>query len=348
MAERDLQGSFLKRVLVKPLLMPGLSRRLSAMTDTQATIFMLHRFLAPELGVQGLSPETLRENLVYLRKHRFDLISLEEMFRRLQEGIPLKGAIAFTIDDGYFDHGRVGAPVFASFDCPVTTFVATGFLDGKTWFWWDKLTTIFEQTKRKELRARIGNQVKVYRLAPDSLTASCLELQLLCQDASEANRLACINELSIEAEVELPSAAPPRFAPMSWEEARQLEKKGMTFGPHTVTHPVLSSTPHAQAEFEIVESWKRLSAEVSRPVPIFGYPSGRTRDFGDREVGLIRRLGLLGAVTGAPGRIKQADFRKPTAAFRVPRFGFRGNLEHLMQCVSGLEMLKADFRRAIA
>ncbi len=164
MAESDLQVPFLKRVLLKPLLMPGVTRALSAATDTQATIFMLHRFPVPELGVEGHDLAALRRNLAYLRKERYDLISLEEMFRRFREGVPLKKAIAFTIDDGYFDNAHIGGPVFAEFDCPVTTFVTTGFLDGKIWFWWDKLTTIFERTRRRELRARIGAKETTYRL----------------------------------------------------------------------------------------------------------------------------------------------------------------------------------------
>ncbi len=27
---------------------------------------------------------------------------------------------------------------------------------------------------------------------------------------------------------------------MSWDQARLCEERGMTFGPHTVTHPILS------------------------------------------------------------------------------------------------------------
>jgi len=349
MAESGLQVPFLKRMLLKPLLVPGIAGALSAVTDTRATIFMLHRFPVPELGVAGHDLAALRRNLAYLRKQRYDLISLEEMFRRFREGTPLKRAIAFTIDDGYFDHARIGGPVFAEFDCPATTFVTTGFLDGKIWLWWDKLTTIFEGTRRRELRARIGGEVKVYRLDPETRAAACVDLQLLCQDASEADRLACVEELGREADVEVPASPPPRFAPLSWDEARQLEKGGMSFGPHTVTHPVLSSAPDSQAEFEIVESWKRLSAEVSRPVPVFCYPAGRMGDFGEREISVIRQLGLWGAVIGRPGRIAPAALRDSgPAPFRVPRFGYLDSLPHLMQCICGLETLKARFREVVA
>jgi peptidoglycan/xylan/chitin deacetylase (PgdA/CDA1 family) len=349
MAENGLQVPFLKRILLKPLLMPGLANVLSALTDTHATIFMLHRFSVPELGVEGHDPAALRQNLAHFRKQGYDLISLEEMFRRLREGLPLKRAVAFTIDDGYFEHGSVGGAVFAEFDCPATIFVVTGFLDGKNWFWWDKLTWIFERTKRTELRARVGGKEILYRLDSEPRAATCWKLNLLCQNASEADRLACVEELSRNAEVELPASPPPRFAPLSWDEARKLEKRGMGFGPHTVTHPVLSTATDAQAEFEITESWARLSQEVARPVPVFCYPNGRLRDFGEREINVIRGLGLWGAVVGKPGPLAPAGFRdSQKAPFLVPRFGYLDSLPHLMQCVSGVEILKARFRGAPA
>jgi Polysaccharide deacetylase len=232
----------------------------------------------------------------------------------------------------------------------VTTFVTTGYLDGKTWFWWDKLEYIFERTKRTELPARLEDRQIVYRL--DSLgarSAGSKDLSLRCQDASEADRLACILETSREAEVELPAKPPARFAPLSWDTARSLEKGGMAFGPHTVSHPVLSTTSDEQAEFEITESWKRLSAEVAKPVPVFCYPSGRARDFGEREMEIVRRMGLLGAVSGQPGELRPAAFRQsPTLPYRVPRFGYSDSLPHVLQCVSGLETMKSRLRGASA
>lgn len=328
----------LKRLVLKPLLLPGVARTLSAVTGAEACIFMLHRFSAPEGGVHGHDPEALRRNLAHLRKRRYELISVKEVFRRLGDREPLKRAVAFTIDDGYFDHARIAAPIFAEFECPVTAFVATGFLDGKIWFWWDQLTHIFESTKRKQLTARVGDQTVEYKLGSAADRAEqCWNLNVLCQNATEANRQTCVEELSREADVELPATPPARFAPMSWDEARKLEKRGMSFGPHTVTHPVLTGTPDAQAEFEIAESWKRVSEEVTEPVPVFCYPNGRLRDFGDRDVAVIRRLGLNGAVVGQVGAVKPD-------LFRVPRFGYRDSLTDVLQCLSGLEQAKAKLR----
>jgi peptidoglycan/xylan/chitin deacetylase (PgdA/CDA1 family) len=341
--------SVLKRIFLSPLSAPGVAQALATVTGTQATIFMLHRFSVPDLGIRGHEPASVRRNLAYLRKQRYQLLSLADLFQKLLHQEPLERAVAFTIDDGYFDHGQIAAPIFQEFDCPVTTFLVSSFAEGQSWFWWDKLAYIFEETKRPALNARLGSAMIPYATdSPEARESACQDLNRRCSNASEADRLRSVLDLSREAEVELPQAPPARFAALTWDDARSLESRGMTFGPHTVTHPVLSSTPAEQAEFEISESWKRVSSEVSRPVPIFCYPNGRRRDYGEREISAVRRLGLWGAVEGEGGNVSAAGFEESESArYQIPRFGYSDSLPHLLQCVSGVETVKARIRGAL-
>jgi peptidoglycan/xylan/chitin deacetylase (PgdA/CDA1 family) len=340
-------GHFLKRALIAPLRVARVAEVLADATDTQVSIFMLHRFSSPEDGVQGHDPATVRAILSHLRKKGYDLLSLQEVFRRLRENETLKRAVAFTIDDGYFDHGSVAGPIFAELDCPVTIFAVTGFVDGKIWLWWDQVQYICENTSHKTLKAKVGNEERSYTLdSVPARMAAAHDISWWCQDASEADRKACIARLSQDAEVDVPAKPPRQFAPLSWDDARRLEKQGVTFGPHTVTHPVLSSTSDDQARGEISVSWQRVCAELASPVPVFCYPHGRQRDFGPREMEAVQQTGLWGAVRGYPGRLSTDQFREPPAICRVPRFAFSEDLTDILQCVSGLETVKARLRGA--
>jgi len=337
----------IKRGLLRILEVPAVADILAQLAVARASIFMLHRFSDPEHGVSGHSPQALRAVLSHLRKQRYDLISLEDLFRRLRDGEPLNRAVAFTIDDGYFDHARVAAPVFAEFDCPATIFAVTGFLDGNIWLWWDQLSYIFAQTRRPEITLRLAGKETVYRLgSAEDRGISATGVNVRFQDALDHDRVASLADLSREAGVELPSTPPPAFAPLSWSEARQLEKRGITFGPHTVSHPVLSNTSAEQAEAEIVDSWNRLRAELARPVPVFCYPNGRRRDYGAREINAVVSAGLWGAVVGYEGPFRPEEFRHPPAICRVPRFAYQDNLLDVLQCVSGLAVMKARLRKA--
>lgn len=324
---------------------PVLPEWLAGLTHSEATIFMAHRFCVPELGISGHSPQNLREILAELRKRRYDLISVEEIFRRLREHETLERAVAFTIDDGYYDVAQIASPIFAEFDCPATVFAVTDFLDGKIWLWWDKIAYIFTQTKRLEISVQLGKERFHFRLESDVARASCHVLAGRLYSVSEADRLACLEELSATAEVKLPSRPPERFRALSWDEARELESHGINFGPHTVTHPILSSVSAEQSEREITGSWQRLRAEVGRPVPIFCYPGGGPTHFGGREIATMGRIGLWGAVTGESGNIRSGSFRNSTDQwYRVPRYPYQGTLQNVLQCVSGTESLKAKFR----
>ena len=153
------------------------------------------------------------------------------------------------------------------------------------------------------------------------------------------------------AEVELPLQAPEIYSPMSWSEARQCEQLGMTFGPHTVTHPILANTSDEQSAFEIEESWRRVAAEVKHPVPVFCYPNGQPTDFGEREVNTIARVGLRGAVVGSGGYARGDTIRGEQSRFRIRCFGMPGDLEgfaDLIQFVKGIERIKEGIRGARA
>src|SRR5690606_36071532 len=86
--------------------------------------------------------ELLRSALTVLRSQKVRLLSLRELLVAVHAGEPIEGFV-FTVDDGYDDFETRGAPVFQEFDCPVTVFVATGFLDRAYWHWWDKADWVF-------------------------------------------------------------------------------------------------------------------------------------------------------------------------------------------------------------
>ena len=128
-----------KGLVRKVITLPLLPEWIGRWTDTQATVFMAHRFSAPDVGLAAQDPRALRRTLAELRKRRYNLISIEELFRRLRENEPVRRAVAFTLDDGYFDQGEIAGPIFAEFDCPATIFTVSDFIDGKMWLWWDRM-----------------------------------------------------------------------------------------------------------------------------------------------------------------------------------------------------------------
>lgn len=324
------------------------SRMFWPLVRSRATIYMLHRFRDPEIGVDGLDCEALRRSLAALRKQRLEILPLATLLQDLIEGREhLTPAVAFTIDDGYIDHAKVAAPIFAEFDCPVTTFVTTGFLDGQLWLWWDRIRYIFENTQRSSVTVSLSGVRFTYSLR-DAFEKSRAEEDFVsrCKEVPDVDKNQAVTQLAQSAEVDIPAKPPLRFAPMTWDDLRRCEKMTMTFGPHTVTHPVLSRASDAQSRFELVESWQRLRREAANPVAIGCYPNGRNGDFGEREIRILDSLGFLGAVTGIIGYADSAVIRRAAAErFRVRRFAYPDNIDDVLMVTGGAERLKQLVRR---
>jgi len=327
--------------------LPGATAPFGPLMKRRATVFMFHRFRDPERSVEGHDPATVRRGLEYLRRHRYDLLDLEELVRRLgEDGRSLNRAVAFTIDDGYYDQSSIAARVFAAFDCPVTTFVTTGFLNGDLWFWWDQLDFVLRHTDRRRLIVPLSHRELDLRRTGTGWHDAKVALTALCKTVADP-RADVVKPLAAVAEVKVPARPPDKYAPMTWSQVRACETSGMRFGPHTVTHPILSLVSDAQSRSELVDSWNRLRAEARAPVAVYCYPNGRARDFGRREIDVLNALGLLGAVTGVPGYAEAARvLASPEVCFAVNRFGYPDSLPQMIQLASGAERFKEIVRAA--
>jgi peptidoglycan/xylan/chitin deacetylase (PgdA/CDA1 family) len=338
-ATKRLLHDVLSSRCVSPVWVP-LSRQ-------RVSIFALHRFATADGEVAGHDPALLRSTLERLRRERYTILTLQDAVRRLRERAAFpRCSLVFTVDDGYFDFSEVAAPIFAAFDAPVTVFVTTGFLDGTHWQWWDQIEYVFTHSPLKVVSVEragrkftvpLGNRAARRRVA-SQIAHDCTAL-------SDRDLQDFIHALSTAADVEIPGRPPAHAAPMGWDACRRLEAQGVSFGPHTVSHPVLIRTSATDAAWEIAESWKRLQQRVARPVSILAYPNG---DYGDREPELAARAGLQGAVTTEPAYAASDWFHAPQGNFTIPRFPYPDYPAKVCLTAAGFMRVSAAVRRAFA
>src|SRR4051812_48565990 len=84
---------------------------------------------------------------------------------------------------------------------------------------------------------------------------------------------------------------------MSWDEVREMAANGISFGGHTITHPVLTQVPIATAQHEISECKARIEQEIGRSPQAFAYPVGGAMRFDTEVKGLVRKAGFRYATT---------------------------------------------------
>lgn len=306
------------------------------------TIFMLHRFTDPGNGVEGQDPGVLRDCLAWLRRRDAPVLSLQEIFERAERGAPVPpGAVCFTVDDGYYDFSEVALEVFSDYDVPVTVFLPTGFVDGDCWLWWDRVRYVVHRTERSRLPAVLPD-VSAVRLEGGHDRDGDRErlvdrVVAVLERLPDDRRRRAIRALADAAGVEIPGEPPATCRPMTWEEVRSAEARGVRFAPHSVEHPVLSNCTDGRVRREVEASWSRLREEVEHPVPVFAYPQGSEWAFGEREERAVRSTGLLGAVSAAEGYAPgTGDGRFDARRWKLPRFAFPDERPRFLRIVSGL------------
>lgn len=257
-------------------------------------ILNAHRY-TPEFRPQ------LEARCAYLRKH-YNVVSMDEVSAWLWNGTPLPPhAVAHTVDDGYRDFYEHAYPVYSAYGIPVTVFLVSEFLDGRCWMWWDKVTYLFRRTPRSAVVVDLpSGQALSFTLATDvqrkSAATECINA---LTSFPHPRVLDVVEELPGVLCTELPLAPPEEYAPLGWDEVREMMAGGITFGAHTMTHALLPDIEEpAVLRVELVGCKRRLEEATGVEVQHFAYPNG-DHSAATREA--VRAAGFRTASTMDPG-----------------------------------------------
>ena len=101
----------------------------------------------------------------------------------------------------------------------------------------------------------------------------------------------------------------------TWEQAREMEKEGISIQSHTATHRSMTDLSDEQLRAELVESKKKAEEELGHPVEYMAYPTG-TYNLHIAE--MVKEAGYKAAFTIKYGNVDEAS--NIYALERVPVF----------------------------
>ena len=237
--------------------------------------------------------EDFDRQVAFLAKD-FDVIGLsdlDEVLRRKRGRFVL-----LTFDDGYRDNYSTAFPILKSHDVSATFFIATGFIDQPRAPWWDEIAWMVRSSSKQSLAPNRWLSTPVIFDEPDRDQAIGRVLSIYKGLGPEESD----EYLDFVAEVldtgRCPtSAANDRW--MTWDMLREMRDQGMTFGGHTVNHPILANLPSEQQNWEIGECQRRLVAELRQPITAFSYPNGKRSSFNDFTRAAMMQFGFRQAFT---------------------------------------------------
>lgn len=97
---------------------------------------------------------------------------------------------------------------------------------------------------------------------------------------------------------------------LDWVSVRQLSSRGVTFGSHTVTHPILYNLGDDAIEYELKVSKEEIEQNTGKAVKIFSYPYAFPEGdsaFAKKYFDILEKCGYEAAVTTRIGMLKDPD-----------------------------------------
>jgi peptidoglycan/xylan/chitin deacetylase (PgdA/CDA1 family) len=95
---------------------------------------------------------------------------------------------------------------------------------------------------------------------------------------------------------------------------------GISFGAHTLDHPILAFVSEGEARRQIRESKKRIEEELGTKVTMFAYPNGGAADFDRTTERIVEEEGYSLAVSTIAGANDES-----TNPFALRRTGMWGD-----------------------
>lgn len=290
---------------------------LGTMAPPRLSILIFHRVHAQPDSIFPHEPDAVRfERLMRFVASSFRVMPLGEAITCLAQGVLPPRALAITFDDGYADNAEVALPILQRCGLTASFFVAAGFIDGGR-MWNDSVIeclracrhhsvdlesfgfgqcSIAGPAERRQVIGALLTHIKYLGLAERE--GAIARLQQLCG----VSRL-------------------PTDLMMSAGQVREMHLSGMEIGAHTTHHPILTTLPSVEAEYEIAEGRRQLQTIIDAPVDVFAYPNGKPGiDYDHSHVSLLKKLGFRGAVSTEPGVARSGD-----DLFQLPRFTPWGN-----------------------
>ena len=290
------------------------------------SILTFHRVLehydaVPFLQKDGaVTVDFLDQVVRYVRSKGYDIVTLDEAWRRVREGRSRR-FVSFTFDDGYADAYTQVLPVFQRQQAPFTVYVTTGILERSAEFWWQGLERLIlcndEVSVPDEPRVytcrTMAQKVNLFDFICSKCHADMTGFRPILARLFENNNIGPAELLNTNM--------------LTRDQLRALAADPLVeIGSHSVTHRPLSQLSREEARHEIQESRRILEDLLGREVRHFCYPYGTPQMCGEREFELTRECGYTTGTINWGGNLLPAHRDRPYA---LPRLNVMGRLQSL-------------------
>lgn len=239
------------------------------------------------------TPEVFEQHIRFLAKN-YDVVAMADVLAAVEHGHALpKRALLITFDDAYCDFKEFAWPCLKHHTLPATVFVPTAYPDDEQrMFWWDRLYSVVKSTSVAQLNlAPVGT---IALTTNEAKERAIRQLQHHVKLLPHTAAMKFVDDVCAA----LGNGVHPGKTVLGWDELRALVREGVTLGPHTQTHPLMTRLTREQLQREILGAHQDMARELGEVLPIFCYPNG---SHNDDVVDMLRQEGFTLAFTVVDG-----------------------------------------------
>jgi peptidoglycan/xylan/chitin deacetylase (PgdA/CDA1 family) len=295
-----------------------------------------------------VTPAFLTRVVQDLRRSGVDLVSLDELHRRMTEGDFSRRFVCLTFDDGYRDTLQWAYPILKEAKAPFAIYVPTSFPDRLGELWWLVLEAVIQRNDRIGLTIDGRDRKFDCRTVAEKRALYDELYWWLRARPTEAEMRSIVRNLAAFYHVDV--AAICSELCMTWAELAQLAADPLvTIGAHTVNHPMLAKLTKEAVRSEMDLSRSIIEAALDMRPEHLSYPIGDSTSAGPREFAIAAELGFKTAVTTRPGVLFRSHAEHLTALPRISLNGEYQQLRYVRVLLSGsATAMWNGFRRAEA
>jgi peptidoglycan/xylan/chitin deacetylase (PgdA/CDA1 family) len=303
-------------------------------------ILTLHHVRPPHSGafqpnrLLEVSPKFFESAIQTIHGSGLDVVSLDEMYRRLVERDFKRRFVCITFDDGYRDLLQWAYPVLKKHGMPFALYIPTGFPDRIGEIWWVALERVIATNDRIGLYVNGEDRHFDCARAEDKRNIYEQIYWWLRSLDTEDELRAVVRDLCARYGVDITTLCDELC--MSWEDIAELARDPLvTIGAHTVNHCMLKKTSDRLARSEMDMSRAVIESAIGVRPEHFAYPVGDPTSADEREFRIAAELGFRTAVTTRPGVLFREHRHHLTALPRISLNGEFQQLRYLRVLMSG-------------
>lgn len=247
----------------------------------------------------GVAParELFEAQMRFLREN-YRVASLDEACRELSGGAKTEPGVVITFDDGYRSAYTVAFPILQKYRLPATIYLTVDSVETGQVAWYDRVFLAMAVAPSGELQLDLQGPWRFELNSTEDRLRAALEVVALLRTLPNSLRCECCSLL--ENRIGLSQNALSSRV-LTWEEIHTMNKAGIAFGSHTLTHPVVSQLAPPELERELGASKCLLEKRLGVPVLDFAFPFGKASDCSSVAIEMLARCGYRSAVTTVSG-----------------------------------------------